>query len=430
MRLDDRAAAAKVSADQATLASALATLKKAQATSATSGDTNIQNVALAQQNLLAAQATLQSDVSAKKTGQISASGFSSLGMSGEAQLAQQQQLLVETQTNEQTAKEQYDGDKQLLAMQALSQAQYDRDKAAYLQAVASQLSAQRQYDLTAQQVRDSAGQMDSKVESDREAVSGAEAALRTAQTQASQNAAALDERSAEAGVQSADAALAFDQEQLDDTHVRAPFDGIIQTLGTQTSPLGGTEALAVGDQVITGQTLFTIASAGPMQVKAQVDEQDIINVKIGQHAFVTGEDFPGYTLIGTVIRVAPVVVAQTQAGNAAKNVETTIALTKVYAFLRDGMSCDVDIVTGKAEHALTVPQSAVVDDSGKHYVYVVKSGKAVKTQVTEGLKNDTDVVITKGVSKGDVIASTNVSDLKDGSPVKATPAESPTPSST
>ncbi len=317
MALDGRAAQAKVSADQASLASALATLKKAQATASTSGDTNIQNVALAQQNLLAAQATLQSDVSAQKTGQISAAGFSSLGMSGESQLAQQQQQLVEAQTNEQTAKEQYEGDKPLLAMQALSQAKYDRDRAAYLQAVASDQSAQRQYDLTVQQLKDSAGQMDSKVESDREAVSGAEAALRAAQTQASQNSAGLDERSAEAGVESAQAELAFDQEQLDNTEVRAPFDGVVQTLGTTTSPLGGSEELAIGDEVTIGQSLFTIASAGPMQVKAQVDEQDIIGVKIGQHAFITGEDFPGYTLVGTVIRIAPVVVAQTQAGDRA-----------------------------------------------------------------------------------------------------------------
>jgi len=426
MQLDDRAAAAKVSADDASLASALATLKKSQATEATSGDTNIQNVALAQQNLLAAQANLSADLSAQKSGQISVAGFSSLGMSGESQLAQQKQQLVETETSMQTSKEQYEGDKELLAMQALSQAQFDRDRATYLTAVASYQSAQRQYDVTVQQLKDSAGQMTSKVESDREAVESAKAALSAAQVQAAQNASSLDERSAEAGVESAEAALSFDQEQLDDTRVTAPFDGVVQTIGTQTSPLGGTEDLAVGDQVAIGQTLYTIASAGPMQVKAQVDEQDIINVKLGQHAFITGEDFPGYTLVGTVIRIAPVVVAQTQAGNAAKNVETTIALSRTYPFLRDGMSCDVDIVTGKANHVLVVPLGAIEDEGAKHYAYLITKGVAHKTPVTEGLKNDTDVAIASGLKAGDVVAATNVSSLKDGAKLDVS-APSPSP---
>ena len=70
---------------------------------------------------------------------------------------------------------------------------------------------------------------------------------------------------------------------------------------------------------------------------------------------------------------------------------------------------------------------AVVDEGAKHYVFVVKSGIARKAAVTEGIKNDTDVVITSGISKGDVVATTGVKDLKNGAKVDATSA-SPTPS--
>jgi RND family efflux transporter MFP subunit len=430
MKLDDRAIGAKVSADQAALAQATAALDKADQTEATSGDTNVQSVALAQENLLAAQSQLQSDVNGKREGQISAAGFSSLGLSGESQLAQQQSQLKDAETNLRTAKEQYDGDVQLFGMNAIAHQQLNRDKATYEQAEAAYTSAQRQYTLTKQQLNDSTGQQDAKIEADRHAVDSARAALSAAQIQASQNTAAVDVASQQAAVASARAQYDYDAQQLSDTEVRAPFDGVIQTLGTVASALGGTAALAVGDQITPGQTLFTISGNGPMVVKAQVDEQDIINVRIGQHAFITGEDFPGYSLVGTVIRVAPTVVAQNQAGNSAKNVETTIALSKSYPFLRDGMSCDVDIVTGKTNNAFVIPQSAVSDDGGKHYVYVI-DGKAVKkTVVTEGLKNDTDVAVSKGLHRGDVVATTNVSSLKDGSPVNATPAESPSPLNT
>lgn len=429
MKLDDRAASAKVSADQAALAQAIATLKKAEQTSAVSGDTNVQSVAQAQENLLAAQSQLQSDVNAKREGQVSAAGFASLGLSGQSQLAQQESQLKDAETNLRTAKEQYDGDVALYKMNAIAHLQLNRDQAAYEQAQAAYSSAKRQYDLTKQQLNDSVGQQDAKIASDRHAVESARAALSAAQIQAGQNTAAVDVASAQAGVASAQAQLQYDQEQLDDTDVRAPFDGVVQTLGETTSPLGGTSDLSVGDQVTPGETLFTVAGSGPMVVKAQVDEQDIIGVKLGQHAFITGEDFPGYSLVGTVIRIAPVVISQTQAGNSAKNVETTIALGKSYAFLRDGMSCDVDLVTGKAANALIVPLSAVDDESSKHYVYVVSGGSAKKTQVSEGVKNDTDVAITKGLKSGDVVATTNVSSLKDGSKVNATAAASPSPAS-
>ncbi len=428
MKLDDRAVAAKVSADQAAVAQAVAALKKAEQTAAVAGDTNVQSVAQAQENLLSAQSQLQSDINAKREGQVSAAGFASLGLSGQSQLAQQESALKDAQTNLRTAKEQYDGDVQLYKMDAIAHLQLNKDQAAYEQAQAAYDSALRQYNLTKQQLSDSVGQQDAKIAADRHAVDGARAALSSAQVQAGQNTAAVDVASAQAGVASAQAQLQYDEQQLADTDVRAPFDGVVQTLGTVTSPLGGTAQLSVGDQVTPGQTLFTIAGSGPMVVKAQVDEQDVINVRLGQHAFITGEDFPGYSIVGTVIRVAPVVVAQTQAGNAAKNVETTIALAKSYPFLRDGMSCDVDIVTGKANHVLIVPQSAVLDQGGKHYVFVITGKTVKKTVVVEGIKNDTDIAILKGISAGDTIASTNVSDLKDGSSVNAT-AATPAPAS-
>ena len=164
-----------------------------------------------------------------------------------------------------------------------------------------------------------------------------------------------------------------------------------------------------------------------MVVKAQVDEQDVINVKLGQRALISGEDFPGRTLTGFVTNIGAVVVQVNQAGNSAKNVETTISLDREYPFLRTGMSCDVDIITGEAKNALVVPLAAVVDDGDKHYVFAVRGKKAVRLSVRKGLASDTDVVITSGLRAGDSVATTNVKDLKDGGAVKVMPAASPSP---
>ena len=400
MRLDDREAAAKVSADRAQAAQAQATLDKAQQTAETAGDTSIQTVAGAEQTLLAAQARLQGDINSKREGQLSGAvaGASAFGVSGESQLIQQEQQLQAATSNLVTARETYQSDQALFKIDAISRQALDRDRVAYEQAQSAVDAAQRQYDLVKRQLTDNAAEFNNTIEADRRAVEGAEAGVRQARVQARDDK-TVDVRSAQAGLDSADAQLAIDQAQLDATQVRAPFDGVVQSIGTVQSSLGtGLVQLAIGDAVQLGETLFTFAGTGPMVVKAQVDEQDIINVALGQHAFITGQDFPDRTVVGTVTRIAPVVVAQSQAGNAAKNVETTIALAKAYPFLRDGMSCDVDIVTGKAQHVLIIPQSAVIDAGSKHYVYVIKANVAHKTAVTEGIRNDTDVVITSGIA--------------------------------
>jgi HlyD family secretion protein len=382
MKLDDRQIATSVSSDRAAVAQAQATLS-------------------------GANARLELDINAKREGQISGGlGGSSIGLSGAAQLVQAEQTLNSARLNVQTAKEAYDGDKALYNINGLARQQLDKDKATYDEAVSNLVAAQRQYDLLKQQLRETGGQLNTQIAADQVSVA-----------------------SAQAGLDSANAALSLHAANLSDTDVRAPFDGVVQQLGSAPTSGATTTPLAPGDAVTPGMVLFTIASAGPMIVKAQVDEQDIINVKVGQRAHITGEDFPGRKLSGTVTNIAAVVLQVNAAGNSAKNVETTISLDRAYPFLRAGMSCDVDIITGKAENALVVPLSAIVDDKAKHYVYVIKLGKAVKVEVKKGLASDTDAVITSGLHSGDVVATTNAKDLKDGETVIASPVTTPAPGS-
>ncbi|HLW37596.1 MAG TPA: biotin/lipoyl-binding protein, partial [Candidatus Eremiobacteraceae bacterium] len=121
MKLDDRQISATVSRDAATLAQAEAALKKAQQTAAVAPDTNVQTVAQAQQNLLAARAKLEADVNGKREGQLTGAvgGIAGLGISGQSQLVQQQQALNVAQSQLYTAKEKYDGDQALFKINAL-----------------------------------------------------------------------------------------------------------------------------------------------------------------------------------------------------------------------------------------------------------------------------------------------------------------------
>lgn len=219
---------------------------------------------------------------------------------------------------------------------------------------------------------------------------------------------------------------ASNQQQLGFSRIVAPFAGVIQSVATQQGdPL---TPLRAGDAVTQGQALFSIAERGNFTVKAQVDEQDVINVHPGQQALVTSEDFPGKTLVGRVASVSPVAIRSTDASSTARQVLTTIVLASSPAFLRDGMSVDVDILTTNLRNVVTVPSTAVVREGGKAFVYVVKNGKAHKNSIRTGDSNDTQTIVAAGLQPGDRVVTSKDPLLKDGSAVTlASPSPSATP---
>jgi HlyD family secretion protein len=235
-------------------------------------------------------------------------------------------------------------------------------------------------------------------------------------------------QSAQAAARKAEIINEQNQQQLGFTRIIAPFDGIIQTVAANANdPL---RPIQVGDAVVAGQSLFTIATSENYIVRAEVDEQDIINVHVGQRTQITGEDFPGRTIPGHVSQISPVATKSTDASSTAKQVLTTILLDNSPSFLKDGMSADVDILTTDLRHALVVPNAAVFTQNGHSYVYVVQSGTAHKRAVKTGASNDTQIVVLSGLSPGDVVIAQKYPGLADGARVQPSASPAPSPSST
>jgi len=289
------------------------------------------------------------------------------------------------------AKRIYDADAALLADHAIARTQVDADKAKVVQ-------AQVAYDQALSQLRLGA-------------VSGfGQNSVKFAQA-AAEKSRIINEQN---------------QQQLGFTRITAPLTGVVQTVATQSSD--ALRSLQAGDPVNAGQSLFTVASSEGYIVKAEVDEQDVIDVKLGQRVLVTGQDFPDQKIPGHVATIAPVAVKSVDATSTAKQVLTTIALDRSPSFLKDGMSADVDILTTDIPHALTVPNDAIVKESGKSpYVFVVVDGKAKKRVVKLGRTGDASTIVTSGLSIGDVIVKASVPGLSDAAAVTSLPSPSPTP---
>lgn len=215
------------------------------------------------------------------------------------------------------------------------------------------------------------------------------------------------------------------QQQLAFTRITAPFDGIIQSITADASdPL---RPIRVGSPVTQGQALFTIASSDKYIVRAEVDEQDIINVHLGQRTLITGEDFPGRTIVGHVALISPIATKSSDTSSTARQVLTTIALSSSPSFLKDGMNVDVDILTTDLPHVLSVPNGAIATQNGTSYVFVVENGIAHKRRVRLGAVGDTKTVVLSGLSPGQTVIAQRYPGLADGAYVTPTASPSPLP---
>lgn len=217
------------------------------------------------------------------------------------------------------------------------------------------------------------------------------------------------------------------QQQLAFTRIVAPFDGVIQTVASQTNdPLRPIQA---GDAVTAGQAVFTIALGRTFIVRTKVDEQDISRVQVGQGAIVSGEDFGGATFPGRVVTIAPTAQKSDDPSATTKQVLTVIALSRIAPFMKDGMSADVDILTTVLHNVLVVPSGAIVSGATNHkYVWVAAGGTLAKRTITIGKSNATSTIVRSGLRPGEAVVLTPPATLAEGAAVTiATPSPSPSP---
>lgn len=186
----------------------------------------------------------------------------------------------------------------------------------------------------------------------------------------------------------------YDQaaDQLADTVIRAPIDGVV--IG-KPIPAGQTVAQGISNPMV----ILTVADLSQMQIETQVDESDIGKVAVGQKATFTVDAYPGKVFTGIVSSVSQKATVQ-------QNVVYYGVIIDVDAAsqgIKPSMTARVSIAVGESKNALTVPLSAVKQSKNQHYVVVQKNGQTQNVNVTTGLTSDDRIEITSGLTEGDKI---------------------------
>ena len=145
--------------------------------------------------------------------------------------------------------------------------------------------------------------------------------------------------------------------------IYSPMDGVISVLSSEI----GERVVATGD--FAGTEVMRVANFGSMEVRVDVNENDVVNVEIGEKALIKVDAYPGKLLVGTVKRIASTATVKNEGTQQeVTNFEVRIQVTNPAVQLRPGMSASVDIQTQTAHHVIVVPiQSVTVRgrESGK-----------------------------------------------------------------
>ncbi len=211
------------------------------------------------------------------------------------------------------------------------------------------------------------------------------------------------------------------QDQFDKTVICAPISGTVTQLNIKEG-----ETVLVGTMNNPGTVMLVIADLSRMQAVVEVDETDVVSVKIGQAATVTVDALLDTTFSGRVTRVGYMPVQKlVTAEQSATNFQVEITLDSTAPALRPGMNLQVEITTARLDSVLVVPIQGVgrrkVKNRETETVFCVKNGRAVLVPVRTGVASDTEIEIVEGLSPGDevIIGPYKVlSKLTDGARVK------------
>lgn len=216
-------------------------------------------------------------------------------------------------------------------------------------------------------------------------------------------------------------------DSLNKTIIRSPIEGVVTSLKVEEG-----EVAVIGTMNNPGTVLLTIADLSVMEVEVDVDETDVINVKLGQKAEVKVDAIPDKILNGEVTEIgssakqSSLLPSSASTSREAKDFKVVVTLKNPPPVLKPGLSASTDIIIAEKKNVLRVPISCLVIREGENKkeeegVFVVKDGKAQFRKIEKGIMGEMEIEILSGLNENDEIIVgpyKALRTIKDGDPVK------------
>ena len=223
------------------------------------------------------------------------------------------------------------------------------------------------------------------------------------------NAAATGQDTAEISPEQVDLARVKVQQAdrlMEDATVRSALSGMVLEVNVRP-----------GELVTAGMQAAIIASMDQAEIESVFADQDAAGITPGMEVELYGGCLGSATCTGTVTETEPMAKSQ-QAQTGPKSMAVVRIKPETTAlFNRLGAAVELRVITGR-KTAVGVPIEALAQDSSGLFVYVIRNGRAYRTQVEVGVLDETHAEVKSGIKAGDVLAL-NPTDLRNGERVSA-----------
>ena len=197
------------------------------------------------------------------------------------------------------------------------------------------------------------------------------------------------------------ALISVQMEKIDDYTITAPMDGVVLRRDGE-----------VGEIAEVGQILFRVGVLKPLQVVAEVNEEDIPRVAVGQAVLLRTDAFPDGRLAGTVREITPM-------GDAvAKTYRIRVALPEDTP-LKPGMSVEANVVIREKPNALLIPADAIQGTT----VPVIVGDRIERRTVDFGIRGNRAVEVVARLGENERVALQVPADLPDGARIRIKPGK-------
>jgi RND family efflux transporter MFP subunit len=191
----------------------------------------------------------------------------------------------------------------------------------------------------------------------------------------------------------------------DYNQIVAPADGIVLRRDGEA-----------GQFVPSGQAVFTLACCAPLRVTAEVDEEDIARVVVGQAVTMRSDALPQRIYEGTVAEITP------KGDPVSRSYRVRIRLADAPPIdagpMRTGMTMDANLIVSRRDGALLVPNRAIKGDS----VWLLANGRLHRRLVVKGTVGAERTEIVSGLSDGETVVLSAPDTLGEGQRARGVPA--------
>jgi RND family efflux transporter MFP subunit len=206
------------------------------------------------------------------------------------------------------------------------------------------------------------------------------------------------------------------QQSVDNTVIRAPFDGIVVSKDAQVGEMVSPNSAGGG---FTRTGIATIVDMNSNEIEVDVNEAYIARVVPGQNVTAVLDAYPDWQIPSRVRTVIPTADRQKA------TVKVRISFLKLDPRILPDMGIKVTFFgaepeqkSGTAEPAVLIPLDAVRDDQGKKIVFLVKNDHLERRAVGLGATRGSDAEILAGLDAGDTVVVKGPAGLHDGEAVE------------